>query len=294
MAKNLQTERRLELQIARRQRREAFEAKAAARRTAMVAGLSKIPLEERARRVEYWDDSGAGACASDDVSSESDYVRYRPRSKETVIESSPATIAYLTAVLGHPPTPLDGEWTPVHDNFREPGKWHKTTLRLAHQRANGFYHEPSCAYCSSGFPVLHCSTPRCSQGCCQHCWSFGFYGTPEFARIFTYFAHTACITHSVRVTLSGTTFTDGSGKKFTTEERWSWRCRSCTAGSGAIWKPPVLTLFMVTSCIASSDLGKARFEADVIQPVTDESLGRTLGSQLFLSYIHNVKSYRCR
>jgi len=121
-AKNLQTERRLELQIARRQRREAFEAKAAARRTAMVAGLSKIPLEERARRVEYWDDSGAGACASDDVSSESDYVRYRPRSKETVIESSPATIAYLTAVLGHPPTPLDGEWTPVHDNFREPGK----------------------------------------------------------------------------------------------------------------------------------------------------------------------------
>lgn len=210
------------MQVERAKRDALFASKAVRRRDGRIAAwaASGMSAERQAKQLKLWDDTGAGANASDDLSEGSDY---RPWSKKQslVVRCSPGATAYLTHRLGHAPTVFDGEWTPTYENFAEPNKWHLSTQCLVKQREFGFYNNPKCSYCHAG------TRPVRVQWVLLLCWlsppcSFVFSCSVLGCSLLDGQAHLCCIVETV-VVLKGAALTVGPWR-FMVTTSFCWFC----------------------------------------------------------------------
>jgi len=280
----------LERREERAKRLARFNAASERRREAYANKLGDTSSSRTIQLVKVYHDLGADGCGTDDFDSASDYEMDGSSTLDAAaVRCSPAATAYLTHVLGHPPTPADGEWTPINGNFADSSLYRHTTNRLLHQREYGFYNEAQCAYCASGArlprrplpappgpppaplllwccplhvrvflgsPIVHCSQRRCSQGCCGACWSTNYYSclptSARFSLIPSTKKQTSDYILPICVIWAESTFNDGSGKRFEGEERWTWNCHECAAKRHPVWHPPVITLINVISCMPAT------------------------------------------
>lgn len=165
----------LERREQRADRLARFNAASERRREAYANKLGDTSSTRTIQLVKLYHDLGADGCGTDDFDSASDYeIDGSSTLDAAAIRCSPAATAYLTHVLGHPPTPADGEWTPINGNFAKSSLYRHTTNRLRHQREYGFYNEAKCAYCAAGAPTHPLPRPICCSLSCAARYMFGF------------------------------------------------------------------------------------------------------------------------